>query len=466
MNKVKHKLKYIIFDIITSLISWTLFVIFRQIHIVGSTKIYFTQQYFVALAILPFFWLILYYFSGYYKDIYKKSRQLEFWNTFFVTLIGSIILFFLLILDDYILEYKFYYLSFLALFSIQFVLTYLPRLILTSLTHRQIRKGEIGFNTLMIGSYKNAYKYYTLLNRKPKLSGNLFLGFINVQKHIYSKLQQEIPHLGCLKDLIDLIELHKIEEVIIAIESEEKDLMKKILTKLTYQDLTIKATPNVYDVITGLVKISSIYGIPLMELRKSLMPTWEETLKRVMDLVVSVLGLVILSPLFLFVGFGVAFTSKGPIFYSHERIGLHGKPFTIYKFRSMIKDAEANGPRLSSDNDPRITKFGKFLRKTRLDELPQFYNVLIGDMSLVGPRPERLFYIKQIALKNPLYYRIFKVRPGITSWSSIKVGYTETIEQMNKRLHYDLIYIENMSIVLDIKILLHTVITVLKGEGK
>ncbi len=466
MNSAKHKLKYIVFDTLTTMLAWTLFVIFRQIHIIGNAEVYFTHQYFLALLVLPFFWLTLYYFSGYYKDIYRKSRQLEFWNTFFVVIIGSIILFFAIILDDYILQYKFYYLSFFALFSFQFVLTYIPRLILTSHTHKQIQKGVIGFNTLMIGSWKNAYKYYTLLNRKPKLSGNNFLGFINVQKQIYSKLHHEIPHLGGLKELIDLIELHKIEEVIIAIESEEKELMKKILTKLTFQNLSIKATPNVYDVITGLVKISSIYGIPLMELRKSLMPTWEETLKRAMDLVISILGLVLLFPLFLFVGFGVAFTSKGAIFYSHERIGLHGKPFTIYKFRSMVKDAEANGPRLSSDNDPRITKFGKFLRKTRLDELPQFYNVLIGDMSLVGPRPERLFYIKQIALRNPLYYRIFKVRPGITSWSSIKVGYTETIEQMNKRLHYDLIYIENMSIVLDIKILLHTVITVLKGEGK
>jgi exopolysaccharide biosynthesis polyprenyl glycosylphosphotransferase len=467
MDTLNQKLKYIFSDYFASIFAWTIFSFFRQIYIINGYKtLYFTQKYWLAIAVLPFFWLFLHYVSGYYKDIYRKSRHSEFWHTFFVILIGCIVLFFLLVLDDYIPEYKYFYISFTALFAFHFILTYLPRLFITSLTHRKIRSGKIGFNTLIIGSNKNAYKYFLLLNEKPKLSGNNFVGFISVQKKIYKKLKKEIPHLGHLKDLINVIIKYKVEEIIIAIEHDEKDLLQKILIKLTYQDLRIKATPNVYEVITGLVKISSIYGIPLMELRKNLLPTWEETLKRGMDFIISLFALIFLLPVYIFVALGIVFTSRGPIFYSHERIGLHGKPFNIYKFRSMVVDAEKNGPKLSSNNDPRITKFGKFLRKTRLDEIPQFYNVLIGDMSLVGPRPERLFYIKQIAERNPLYYRIYKVRPGITSWSSIKIGYTETLEQMNKRLHYDLIYLENMSILLDIKILLHTVLTVLKGEGK
>lgn len=467
MNSIKHKIKYISSDILANMVAWTLFVIYRQVYIIADAKpIYFSEKYILGIILLPFFWVTLHLFSGYYKDIYRKSRQSEFWNTFFITLIGSIILFFSLILDDYIYDYQDYYYTFIALFVLQFIITYIPRLIITSKTQKKIRLGEIGFNTLIIGSNKNACNYFELLNKKPRLSGNSFIGFINVKKNIFEELKQKLPHLGNLDNLVDIIQNYKIEEIIIAIESEEKNIIEKILTKLPFQNLVIKTTPNVYDVITGSVKISSIYGVPLMELNRNLMPTWEQSLKRLMDFCFSLFAIIILLPVYFIVALGVVLTSKGCVFYSHERIGLHGKPFTIYKFRSMVDNAETDGPKLSSENDPRITKFGKFLRKTRLDEIPQFYNVLIGDMSLVGPRPERLFYIKKIAEKNPLCYRIYKVRPGITSWSAIKIGYTETIDQMTERLNFDLIYIENMSIMLDIKILLHTILTVFRGEGK
>jgi len=467
MNPRKQKLKYIIADIISSILAWTLFVIYRQLYILPEIpRLYFNYKYFLGLIILPVFWLFLYYISGFYKDIYRKSRFIEFWNTFFIVLIGSILFFFILILDDYISDYKYFYYSFEAIFILQFVFTYLPRVLITSFTHKKIRNGTIGFNTLIIGSNSNAYNYFKLLNKKPKFTGNKFIGFISVKNSIFNNLKNELEYLGTIDSIVEIVEKHKIEEVLIAIEKKKKKIIERILIKLSYLDITVKATPNIYDVITGLVKISSIYGVPLMQLKKSLMPTWEETLKRFIDLGVSLLALVLLSPLLLAIIIIVKITSKGPAFYSHERIGLHGKPFTIYKFRSMVVDAESDGPMLSSDNDSRITGVGRFLRKTRLDELPQFYNVLIGDMSLVGPRPERLFYIKQIAERNPLYYRLYKVKPGITSWSAIKIGYTENIEQMIQRLHYDLIYIENMSILLDIKIMIHTILTVIKGEGK
>ncbi len=162
---------------------------------------------------------------------------------------------------------------------------------------------------------------------------------------------------------------------------------------------------------------------------------------------------------------GVKLTSKGPIFYSHERIGRYGKPFIIYKFRSMYSGAEKNGPELSSRNDGRITPFGKFMRKSRLDEIPNFFNVLKGDMSLVGPRPERKYFIDQITKQAPHYLHLLKVKPGITSWGQVKYGYAENVEQMIARLKYDLIYLDNMSLYVDFKIIIYTVMTIIKRKG-
>jgi lipopolysaccharide/colanic/teichoic acid biosynthesis glycosyltransferase len=158
-------------------------------------------------------------------------------------------------------------------------------------------------------------------------------------------------------------------------------------------------------------------------------------------------------------------SSRGPLFYKQERIGKNGKPFTIYKFRSMYVDAEQNGPELSSEKDPRITPFGRFMRKSRLDEIPNFINVLKGDMSLVGPRPERQHFIDQIIEKAPQYIQLLKVRPGITSWGQVKYGYAKNIDEMVRRMKYDLIYLDNMSLYVDFKIMIYTFLTILKRKG-
>ena len=178
------------------------------------------------------------------------------------------------------------------------------------------------------------------------------------------------------------------------------------------------------------------------------------------------LALILLTPVYLFAAIMVKMGSKGPVFYSHERIGKNGKPFTMYKFRSIVQDAEKDGPQLSSKTDPRITSFGRFMRKTRIDEIPQFWNVLKGDMSMVGPRPERRYYIDKIVERAPHYKYLHKVRPGITSWGQVKYGYAENVDEMVERLKYDVLYIENMSLIVDLKILIYTVLIVLQGRGK
>lgn len=473
MNRKKYTIINIILDWSSAAIAWTLFYVYRKYNIdfyktYVEPSVIFDLQYWRGILLIPAFWVLLYYLSGHYNDVFRRSRINEIYQLLFASVFGSIILFFNLLLDDYVANYKYYYKSVLALFSIHFTLTAIFRFIFSSRINNKIKSREWGFPTVIIGSNERALQIAKEILSLKKGIGFDLKGFVHLEGRngFSEELKKILPHLGEFQDIKSIIQDNNIEEIIIAIETNEHDKLNEIINELYYMDLHIHLVPDTYDLLTGQVKLDAVESLPLITLEIVPMKQWQISMKRFFDIVVSLFVLIFFSWLYVILGLLVKITSKGPIIFKQERIGKNGKKFNIYKFRTMYVDAEKNGPALSSENDPRITKFGKFLRKTRLDELPQFVNVLKGDMSIVGPRPEREYYICQIIKKAPHYRLLHKIKPGITSWGQVKYGYAENIDQMIERMKYDILYLKNMSVLLDLKILIHTILVIIQGKGK
>jgi polysaccharide biosynthesis protein PslA len=465
----KGILKYVVSDYLTASLAWILFLYFRKntiSNVFENGKDISSKDVFFILFLIPLCWVILHLFTGAYFNIYRKSRLMETFRTFISCLIGALLIFFFAVINDQAMQFNYYINAFLVFFTLQFICTLIGRTLVLNTTKKDFRTGKYSFNTLMVGGNAEAVKLYQKLTAKKSIQGNNFIGFVYASENSTNGLSKYLTKLGSIENLSEIISKHNISEVIIAIDSNQHHQLQHIITQLSHHSVVIKIIPDMYDIISGSVKSSNLFGEVLIEIYPELMPDWQRVLKRALDIGISIFVLIILSPLYLYACIRVLLSSKGNIFYSQERVGLYGKPFAIYKFRSMVNNAEKDGPALSSENDARITKWGKVMRKWRIDELPQFYNVLIGEMSLVGPRPERKHFIDIICKTHPQYRHLHRVKPGLSSWGMVKYGYAENVEQMIDRLKYDLMYLKNCSLALDTKIIFYTFMVLLQGRGK
>ena len=465
MKKSKQAGKYILSDFISASVAWLLFNILRyEVFAIdeGADSLLDYLQYPGVLGgqvVIPLFWLVLYYFSGYYNKPFGKSRLTELFSTFITVLIGTVFVFFALLLDDIPRSIDIYYKLFFGMFGLQFFITYIPRLLITQSGMRKIKNREWAMKVLIIGAGGKAVRIAHDLYRL----GYDICGFVSEDERTPVKADRN-QVLGTVEDIPVLMEKENVDEIVLAVESKNNKALLGILYSLYRYKRPIKVLADRFNMLSK-IQLRTIRGIPLVDVTDNNFSPAEQNIKLFLDKVCSVVALLLLSPLFAYIAWRVKKDSPGPVFFRQERIGYLGQPFWMYKFRTMYVNAEENGPSLSSEDDLRVTPFGRIMRKYRLDELPQFWNVLKGDMSLVGPRPERKYFIDEIVKTAPYYYLLHNVRPGITSLGMVKYGYAASVDKMVERMEYDILYYENMSLKLDLTILIYTVKTVITGKG-
>jgi len=465
LSKKVEKIFLLTTDFITINLSWFLFFYLRVNT--GWFELISQPDFFLPMLTIYFYWLIIFTIVGMYRTWFAQSRFDEISTLFKTSFVGIFILLFLILYDDYksgvATPFRFYIFIYWLIF---FVIVSIGRILARSIQRNLLIKGVGRRNALIIGFNPRALEIFDMIENHKALGLDV-VGFIAVLNENVDKDYKGVKVLDTVDNLESIIKKYNVKNVIISVERHHEDLILDVISKCNGNEVEIKIVPDLYDIISGQVKTSQIYGIPLIDIMPELMPEWEKKLKRLMDIVFSLILLIVTSPITLLAAIAIKLESEGPVFYKQERMGMNGKIFKIIKFRTMINDAEKyTGPVWSTKNDPRITKVGKFLRKVRLDEIPQAINILKGDMSFVGPRPERPYFVEKLSKEIPLYKRRLKVRPGLTGWAQVKHKYDESIEDVKIKLRYDLFYIENMSLRLDFKIILRTIFVVLFGKGQ
>lgn len=464
MSKSIEKILLLITDFITINLAWLVYSYIRLET--GWFALIIAPEFLLPMLVIYFYWLIIFTFVGMYRTWFALSRFDEISTLFKASFFGIFLLFFLIFIDDYLHNVAtatriliFIYWG-LFLFFVGS-----GRIIIRSVQRNLLIKGIGRRNGLIIGFNPKAKEVLDSVLTAPALGIDI-KAFVAVNNENMGKDYKGIKVENTIDQLIGIINQFNVKEIIIALEKEDHDVLVDVISKTEGKNINLKIVPDLYEILSGQARTSQIYGMPLIDIMPELMPEWEKKLKRVIDLIISLLILVLSAPITILTAIAIKIDSKGPVLFKQERLGQNGKPFNVLKFRSMIQDAEKyTGPVWSQKDDPRVTRMGKFVRKVRIDEIPQMFNVLKGEMSLVGPRPERAYFVEKLSKEIPYYKRRLKVRPGITGWAQIKHKYDESIEDVKIKIKYDLFYIENMSLRMDFKILLRTVFVVLFGKG-
>lgn len=472
--ETKQRLIYVAGDFLATSLAWFLFNVVRYNQLIGLQTIFFpslrafyeVKPVIYGQLFFPLLMMGLYILSGYYNNPLFRSRLDELLTTVSTAVLGSVIIYFIAIVDDPIPDRASNLELLGMLFGLLFGVVYAVRLIITTLSMRKIHSGLYSRPIVVIGLNQQARELRRRMERK-KGRGDRIVGYVATDDVTPSDSTFDGLPVLRLRDLERAKTDMNLQGILIpeGETADDKVDFSSLLNQLYPLEVPILISPTSLQLVSALRRNGDVAGEPLINICAAGMPDSTKNLKRFGDIIVSAVALVVLAPVYLIIALLIKTDSQGSVFYHQERIGYHKKRFRIIKFRTMQRDAETAGPQLSSDADPRITRIGHYLRKYRLDELPQFLNVLKGEMSLVGPRPEREFFIRQILKKAPYYTLLHQVRPGLTSWGMVKHGYASTIDEMIERSRFDLIYLENITLMVDLKILLYTINTVVTGKG-